>query len=204
MKKSTIIFIFIIFFIIILKTINAADNSGQIQINVVGDDCNYNFKEGWNFFSFCSELQETDIVTVLSSIAGKYRYLLQWNPVNQEYDLYSSSASVNPFTAFDDDKSYFIYMWEDAALEVAGAESGSESRNLVEGWTAPSYPYRITRTITSIYSSIISDLRYIMKWNNVNQEFDLYSTTASVNPFNEINKGEGKFVYMWNDRVLQY
>ena len=124
-KKLVFILIFVLVF---LKTIEA-DDQGEIKVNIIDtNSCNLNFKQGWNLFSFCSKLQETEIQNVLQTISGKYRYIMQWNPINQEFDIYSSQSNQNPFSKFNDEKSYFIYMLEDISLNIPGQEAETETR----------------------------------------------------------------------------
>lgn len=205
-KRGIAIFIFLILFLGILKTISASNDQGMIVVNILetGDECTLNLKEGWNLFSFCSKLQEINLQNIFAPIEGKYRYIMKWNVPNQEFDIYSAEASEKPFTILNDNESYFIYMYEPDDLNIFGPEAGSETRNLTQGWTTPSYPYRISRIIETMYSSIMSDLRYIMKWNTNNQEFDIYSKEASEKLFHELNQGEGQFIYMFDNLTLQY
>ena len=120
MKKEVIIFI-ILFFIML---VNAADQQGTIVVNVLESECKLDFKQGWNLFSFCSNLNNPNLVNVLSQIDGKYRYIMKWNINEQSFNIYSPKAMQNPFVNFDDNSSYFIYMYEVASLDVSGQEAG--------------------------------------------------------------------------------
>jgi len=205
MEKKGLIVAFLIGSIMLAGIVKAADQEGIVNVNVIAPgNCTLNFKQGWNLFSFCSELQDINLLNILSSIQGRYRYIMKWNTTSQEFDIYSPIAIQKPFTTFDDNESYFIYMYEDKNLNVEGDEAGPEYRNLVTGWSTPSYPYRFTTTISNLISGIIQNFRYLMKWNPTNQEFDIYSKQALIKPFNEINIGEGQFIYVYSNTTLNY
>lgn len=204
MKKLILILILILEISFFIKTINSADQMGIISVNIESDECILAFKQGWNMFSFCSNLENSDIEDVLLPISSQYRYLMRWNTTKQEFDIYSPNQIEKPFTKIDDNETYFIYALENIQLEVAGIEPGPETKNLVRGWTAPSYQYRTSKRIEDIISSIREDFRYFMKWNNTKQEFDIYSPNQIEKPFDKINKGEGHFIYMENNRTWYY
>lgn len=202
MKKLVIIFAFLMLNIAISSS---QENQGQITVNIIDtSQCNLDFKPGWNLFSFCSELTETDLLTVFSEINGKYRYIMQWDKTTQAFDIYSPRSLVKPFSDLDDNESYFIYMLEPYSFKPEGIEAGAESRLLVEGWSTPSYPYRFPTLIETMILSIKPDLRYIMKWNTNNQAFDIYSPRALIQPFYDIKMGEGQFIYMIKENILNY
>ena len=163
----------------------------------------YDFEEGWNLFSFCSNLGNPNLVDVLSSIDGKYRYVMRWNLTDQSFNIYSPKAIQKPFDDFDDNSSYFIYMFEEASLNVVGQEAVTEERNLVEGWNTPAYQYRFPTLITTMISGIINNFRYIMKWDTASQEFIIYSKRSENKPFNEIFPGEGRFIYMEDKGTIE-
>jgi len=199
MKKMCII----IFILITISSINA-DNQGAIIVNIAGDDCVLDFLEGWNLFSFCKNLNNNDLNQILSPIQGKYRYIMKWNLTTQSFEIYSPQATQNPFTILDDNVSFFIYMYEPALLEIPGQNPSIEKRYLIEGWNTPAYQYSFSTTITNMFQGITDKLRYIMKWNSRNQEFEIYSPQAASNPFNQINKKEGRFIYMKEPSSIDY
>lgn len=193
-----------ILLILLIPVVQAADDRGTITVTIQEGNCILNFKQGWNLFSFCSELQNTNLLNIFSSIEGKYRYVMKWNLTKQEFDIYSPRAIEKPFSTLDDNESYFIYALEPIKLDVPGVQAGAETRNLVRGWSTPSYPYRFTTLITNMIIEIQENLRYLMKWNTINQEFDIYSKRAIIKPFYDINIGEGQFIYMENSDILNY
>lgn len=200
----------VILFVLIMNLgFVGADGQGSISVTLdeSSGDCVLGFSEGWNLFSFCSELEgNEDLATLLSPLEGKYRYVMVWDKSTQVFEIYSPRRNdAQPFYAFDDDKSYFIYMEEPTIFNVAGTESGSESRNLIEGWSSPSYPYRNSLFIEDLISGFRDDLRYLMKWSSAKQEFDVYSLERSgAQPFDIINMGEGQFIYLRSPNILVY
>lgn len=204
MKKE----VMILLFLISIMQVSAVNQQGSIIVNIPeGDggaigDCKLDFKEGWNLFSFCSNLNNPNLIDVLSQIDGKYRYVMKWDSSSQSFDIYSPKATQKPFTVLDNNSSYFIYMFENASLDILGQDVINEERNLIEGWNTPAYQYKFSTLIDDIFKDVIDNFRFLMKWNTTNQEFAIYSKRSQVNPFNEIFKGEGRFIYMENPDTI--
>ena len=125
---------------------------------------------------------------------------MEWDTSTQEFKIYSPRAEIPQFTEFNDDKSYFIYVTEDTDLIIEGSEPDPETRNLVEGWNSPSYPYRNTISLFTTTTSIETNLRYIMKWDNILQLFKIYSPkSVEPSPFSQLSQGEGMFINMYGE-----
>lgn len=195
MKKTGIFLIGILFCILFIRFASAS-NQGVLDINILGGgDCSINFNKGWSFFSFCKNLDDNNASVVFSSIENKYRYLMKWNPVKQEFDIFSPKSSVNPIPDLNDNEGYFIYLYNPDNLMVKGSSSNGELRNLVTGWNSPGYQLSFSTPIDSLTASINDDYRYIMKWDSFRQEFEIYSQRSTRNPFSEINETESFFIY---------
>ena len=188
---------------VIIFPIATAD-TGQIEVNIFQEDCIIDFQEGWNLFSFCKNLNDNNLANVLSSISDKYRYVMVWDETQQSFEIYSPRASQNPFTTFNDNYSYFIYMYEQVTLDISGSIPPTEQRNLPEGWTTPAYQYDFSTAVADIFQNTWVNFRYIMKWDNINQEFQIYSKSSSNNPFTQINSKEGRFIYMYDSSTIDY
>lgn len=192
--------------ILILAGIVSASDKGTITVDISGSDgeCNLNLINHYNFFSFCSNLQNPSISNVFSAIQGNYRFIARWNPAAQEFEYYDVMNPNKPFTNFNDEEAYFVYMNQPSLLNVPGDEAGLESRNLLASYNAPSYPYRSSKPIETMIQNIRSDLRFLSKWNPAIQNFDYYDVMNPEKPFTEINSGEGQLLYMLNPNTLQY
>jgi hypothetical protein len=190
--KKTFIFMFCI---ILLIKLTSAVNQGTLEISIVGDKCMLNFAKGWNFFSFCKNLEDNNPSVVFSSVENKYRYVMRWNPLKQEFDIYSPKSLNNPIPDLNDDESYFIYFYNPDSLEVHGSSVISESKSLESGWNAPAYQMDFSTPISLLTEPIEEDYRYVMKWNSLEQEFDIYSPKSMNNPFDSISQSEGLFIY---------
>jgi len=206
MKKR--VFLLILFFILInlsrnFQLINSSDQ-GRIIVELEDSECNLYFKQGWNLFSFCKNLRNTDLEEVFSPLKDKFRYIMRWNTTSQKFDIYSKRSIEKPFTKLDDNESYFIYMYEEANISIKGDEVRDEKRYLVRGWTAPSYQLGFSTSIEEVLKNVYENFRYIMKWNTTSQKFDIYSKRSIEKPFKTINKGEGQFIYMENNSIIEY
>ena len=205
MKNKGALIAFSVSVFLISISFIGADEKGVIQVNVLdSSECILNFVEGWNFFSFCQNLQDPDLEDVFSAISGDYRYIMKWSQQNQEFEIYSPRSAEKPFAAVNDNESYFIYMNKPATIKITGTPALSESRDLIEGWNAPSYQYFKLMPIETMTSTISSDFRYIMKWSQQNQEFEIYSPRSAEKPFTDINPTEGQFIYMNKPNTLVY
>ncbi|MEK6952161.1 MAG: hypothetical protein AABX29_04030 [Nanoarchaeota archaeon] len=197
-----IILISVIFLgIVITNNIKYTGNAvGIVTSEVVNTNCFISLKEGWNFISFCANATNKEINSILSGIGNNYKYIMLWNETNQKFDIYSILSNEKPFNDFDFSKGYFIYLTKDNISLIIGGESyNSYQKNLIFGWNAPGYVYTDSMNINDLTRFIQDDFRYIMKWNNIDQKFDIYSPLASSNPFTSINKGEGQFIYIKNN-----
>lgn len=188
--------------ILFIRFVSAAGTAGSLNINIIESQCLLDFGEGWNFFSFCRNLIDKNASNVFSSAENNYRYIMRWNQEKQEFDIFSPRSSRNPVPDLNDDESYFIYFYSNSYLDVNGTSPGDESRNLVEGWNAPSYQLGFSKTIDSLTLPIEYQYRYIMKWNLSRQEFDIFSQKSLKNPFGTIDQEEGFFIYSKEDLIL--
>ncbi|MBI2499737.1 hypothetical protein HYV88_05835 [Candidatus Woesearchaeota archaeon] len=180
-------------------------DTGIVLSKVVDTDCVLNLKEGWNFISFCANVTNKEIISVLSGIGSNYKYIMQWNETNQKFDIYSILSNEKPFNDFDFSKGYFIYLTKDNLnLIIVGESYNLYQKNLIFGWNTPGYVYTTSMSIDDLTRFIQNDFRYIMKWNNIDQKFDIYSPLASRNPFTSINKGEGQFIYIKNNDGISF
>lgn len=156
---------------------------------------------GWNFISIPVILQNRDIGHVLRNLGGKYEYLLEWDNIIQEFKIYSVKGT-REFDEFDSDKSYFIYMNQEADLLIEGNLYGSVDIWLNKGWNSPIYPYNFTQIITNgKYYNI--NFEYKLGWNTLRQEFDVHSAKSS-GAESSIKIGEGLMLYIPQTDILFY
>jgi len=149
--------------------------------------------EGWNFISFNVEPVDKSITSVLAPIEGKYSYLLEWDSENQEFRVWSEEGTKE-FTKFNMNKSYFIFLKEDAIMNLSGSRFGNFNLTLLTGWEAPNYPYEYNASVSgnTFYNINFS---YMMIWDVASQEFKIYSIYSSNPEFNKISAGEGYFIH---------
>ncbi|MEM2874320.1 MAG: hypothetical protein QW063_02670 [Candidatus Nanoarchaeia archaeon] len=167
--------------------------TGEIKLNLF-PPCYWAALLGWNFFSFCSEIQNTTISNVTAQIIGQYDYILRWNPSLQAYELYSIYSNNNSFNSFDLNESYFIHFNSAANLTLPGSPRGDLNLSLWQLWNAPTYPYEFPGNV-SIYLATINGFNYMLKWDALSQAYLLYSVFSSANPFSQIGVAEGQFIF---------
>lgn len=177
---------------VILLPANAAV-AGEIRLNFI-PPCYWAALLNWNFFSFCSEIQNTSVSNVTAPVTGQYDYVLRWNSSLQAYELYSIYSANNTFSDFNLNESYFIHFNSPANLTLAGPSRGNLNLSLWQLWNAPTYPYEFSGNV-SIYLATIEGFKYMLKWDAISQAYILYSVFSSANPFTQIQPTEGQFIY---------
>lgn len=165
--------------------------------------CSIQLKEGWNFISLCAYKNNQSFENVLGSHINNTRYILEWDKTNQNFKVWSPRSNNNPITRFNTNLSYFLYYVNNSTLSVSGTLYDDLNVSLNEGWNTPIYPYASSTNITKLISSINDSFRYLMKWNHSNQQFLIYSSRSTNNPFEKIGKGEGQFIYVYSDDILE-
>ncbi|MBD3361532.1 hypothetical protein GF358_01940 [Candidatus Woesearchaeota archaeon] len=169
--------------------------TGTASLNIIAA-CSIEFKQGWNFISFCANETNRNITSVLSPINQSIRFVLEWDTPNQEFKVYTPRAATPPFDIFNLSKSYFVY-YDDTSnttVSLTGPAFNNINLSLQQGWETPNYPYSVTANITQYLDTIPGKYRFMQKWNYTPQEFMIYSALSSNNPFYQISAGEGQFI----------
>ena len=176
---------------------------GVVSINIM-QACTISLVNEFNFISLCANSTDMSIANVLSSIAGKYDFVLRWNKTRQEFDTYSPEASENGFNGFEMNESYFIFMKEASTLGLSGDEPGDMNISMGQEFNPPSYPYLFSGNVSRYINPIASDVSFVLKWNKTAQEFVTYAPEAAVQQFDMIDSGEGQFIFVLTPTVLRY
>jgi hypothetical protein len=173
---------------------------GKIFVQIL-PKCSAELKPGWNLVSLCLN-KSGKIDEIFNYNLTNFRYVLRWNEAKAAFDVYSPKATNNPFDATELNESYFILVYNNYSLGYAGSDTGDLAIEMQKGWNNPSWPYEFNASIEKYFNSSLH--RYLMKWNNDKQEFDIYSPLSSSNPFNEIFVGEGQFIFSKIAHTLFY
>lgn len=175
---------------------NVSSQTGHVYLLVVGA-CNPDLVQGWNLFSICANVSNSSVDSVLSSLGSDYRYVMEWDEVNQDFEIYSPRAASNPFDEFNWSRSYFVYYYPASGiLALQGSDYDDLDIFAAYGWDVPFYPYTFTANVSDYLDSIHNDYRFMMKWDAPLQEFDIYSPRAVNNPFTTIDEGDGQYIYV--------
>lgn len=182
-------------------------STGTLSLYIIGG-CKFNLSQGWNFISFCVDETNKTIESVLAPVNPSIRFVLEWNSSAQEFIIYSPKASDPPFTKFNFSKSYFIYYTDTTSslVSLTGEAYGDINISLQQGWETPNYPYVFQSNITKYLNTIDGKYRFLQKWNYTPQEFIIYSSLSSDNPFYQIEMGEGQFLLITDPAgaILRY
>lgn len=181
---------------------NGCSTTQEQRVCFLGN-CTVSVSQGWNFVSLCSQLSDYQVESVFAPINGSYEYILQWDEIGQEFELWSRLGQKD-FTDLDPDKSQFIfYQGSTTAFNLSGPDYQALSKSLVQGWEAPIYPFTFESTVTgSQFYSV--DFNYMLRWNGVFQEFDIYSPQAQSQGFTTIPPGEGFFIHSDGGQTLNF
>jgi hypothetical protein len=147
----------------------------------------YHFVPGWNLFSLPALPKDTSISYILEPIQGKYSAV--WAKLGANWK--SSSQPFSPLTDLALDQSYYIYITDANAVDLAieGNLQDSTTINLVTGWNLVGYP----RPTSDSISNVLSGVTYDVVWTKLGA-----SWKSSVQPFSPLVNfvpGGGYFVY---------
>lgn len=184
------------------KPTTMASSYGTISLEILADQMELNLTEGWNFVSFFVEPNNYSITGMLTSIDGSYDYIQEWNSSEQDFSVWSKYGQQD-FIAFDRNKSYFIYMNQNDTLLLDGRYLGNLTIDIVSGWESPDYIYEYYSNVTgdTFYNATFT---YMQKWNSSDQEFLVYSSLQSDNPFDRVEAAEGYLLRTEGGRIVYY
>lgn len=133
--------------------------------------CERNLSTGWNLISLYKQPSNTDIASVLSSIAGKYTIV--WAYINGSWKAYVPAyPGFSDLTTMEAGKGYWINMTEAETLIVTGS-TPSTSIPLVSGWNLVGYNSSTSRSVADALNSIAG--KYISVWAFVNGGWKVYN-----------------------------
>ncbi len=164
--------------------------------------CNITMGNYWNSISLCANPTNKSIESVLAGL--DYNYVMRWNTTSQQFDIWSKDAPTNPFTEFETNESYFVFLNSGSVLTIPGTFNLDMNISMDQYWNEPAYPYEFNTTVEKAMSSINGSYEFVMKWNNAAQQFDIYSPIQIVKPFTDIFVGEGLLVYTNATPTLEY
>lgn len=183
-----------------LAPLTAMQASGTVSFRIIGT-CSGPIIQGWNLISLCANVSNTNITAVLSGI--DFRYVMRWNETSQNFQIFSPLAATNPFTRFEINRSYFVYLNSvSGSIEPNSNTNGDLNITLTPGWSTPSWPYEFNVNFTRYFNSTVH--RYQMKWNATTQQFVIYSPRAASPPPSTMFVGDGQFIYSDVTNVLSY
>lgn len=204
MVKGGVKFLVIVMSVTLLATMLFA-LGGELGWNITGDAVStigltilggevqrINLTQGWNFISFFVQMNDYDVEDVFRSIDGYYVYIQEWDPSNQDFDIWSKYGQKD-FTALEKNKSYFIWVTQDIELEVRGLFYENWTIAVLPGWDTPNYVFYTSSNVSgnSFYGTTFD---YMQKWNASNQEFLAYSPLAASKPFDKVHQSEGYLI----------
>ena len=106
---------------------------------------------GWNLISLPLTQSDESIDSVLSSIAGKWDYILIYNATDNSDHWKSNSTfkpdQLNDLKTMDHTMGLWINMTENCTLELMGYEANSTSIPLYAGWNLVGYPTQNNETV---------------------------------------------------------
>jgi hypothetical protein len=149
---------------------------------------------GWNLISFNVHPGNTDIATVLSSIAGNYNLVYAWDATG----AHSSSGNwikyapppappyANTLHNLDETMGFWIRMTAADTLEVTGTVPVTTNINLsvnAGGWNLVGYPSAVNRSLPAVFSSngVGTDfsLVYSFRANDATDPWKLFNRTGA-------------------------
>ena len=168
---------------------------------------------GWNLISIPVLLGDTDIVSVLSTIQGKYDLVVGYKPADPEdpWTKYNVDAPsfVNDLAEIDETMGLWIRTTQQVILTLfnpkgtSGASPVADGISLYAGWNLVGYPSTTARPIADALSSIEGKYDLVATydswdtadhWKKYNAE-----APAFVNDLTEMRPGRGYWIRVTED-----
>ena len=176
-----------------LEKVTGLSSTGTVSINLM-PKCNIPLRDGYNLISLCANITNSSVLKVLEQINGKYDFVLRLNTTSQIFDVFSPSATTNPFTDFQENESYFIFMNQNATLGIVGTEFGDMNISLSQEFNAPSYPYQFAANVSK-YLLPTENALFALFWNETTQTFKIFSPESASQEIEIVRRGNGQFIY---------
>ena len=166
----------------------------------------FNLHQGWNLISFDVFPFDPAIASVLSDVAGKYTRVLAFDchsgtpglSYYPDLPMLSSLQHMDPFHG------YWIYMTQNATLQVEGAEiSDTTPLYLCAGWNLVSYLPESPLPVSTALASIDGLYSVVLGWDNGALSYypDL---PPALNSLHQLEPGHGYWIKMTAPATLVY
>jgi uncharacterized membrane protein len=133
----------------------ASDTSGNIldftwHFQIIDNGVfNIGIRQGWNLISLPLVQADTSVVSVLSSIDGKWDVVKYYDSTTMAWKSYRVGSSVNTLTDLDNTMGFWLHATVNATLTVYGMPAANTIIMLKAGWNLVGYPsLNSTRTIS--------------------------------------------------------
>ena len=191
-----LLFLFLAVFFVSLEspTGRLTTGSGFVSAYVI-EQCSKTFVNGWSLFSICSNETNTSFQNILGAAYTGTRFILRWNATLQAFQVWSPLLASPSFTDFDLDEAAFVLKANTAEfITFNGTFFEDRTINLAGGYNAVAYHYTFTADVGDYLSTINGQFRFVLKWDDNQQQFLIYSPLAASPEFTTISKGQGQFI----------
>ncbi|HHT9121832.1 MAG TPA: Ig-like domain-containing protein [Candidatus Wunengus sp. YC63] len=176
-------------------TVQVKDNDGYRALDTFGVSVLKSYKfanAGWYLISLTSQPVDTNITTVLSPLAGKYKTV--WNYSDGAWKVYyPDNPGFSDLSAIEAGKGYWIEMKEAANFSTKGSTVGGQSLSLVKGWNLVGLNSTESITPSDAFASIAG--RYLSVWAYIDGVWKSYDpNNAGASDLTTIEPGYGYWI----------
>ena len=163
-----------------------------------------NLYPGWNLISICLDTENSDILSVLSPIAGLYRSVWAYDAASGEWERYipDGPTFLNNLDTMEPGRGYWIDMMDEAILTVTGRQMINMAVQLHRGWNLVGYnSYSMIQSRDTALASIAGKYTSIWTYDSTTQSWLRYISGSSsfLNNLNELESSKGYWIYVEED-----
>ena len=164
---------------------DGTSDTGDVTVHVGAATHSIDLVPGWNLVSFNLRPPDTDVVDVLSSLAGNYDLVYAWDGATQSWLRHDNVGSpYDPLSTLTEKMGFWIHMTAADTLVVAGSVP-DVSTNIPlysngSGWNLVGYPSLGTNALPGALSGhgAAFSLAYAYHANDPIDQWKVYDQTA--------------------------
>lgn len=134
------------------------ERSVLITITNTYPEFSIDLKKGWNLISLPVAMRTSDIVSLLSSIDGKYDTLQYYDPLDQNdyWKVYNKDKPnyVNDLRDLNRSMGFWLHATSDCTLVINGTHPAVTDVPLFAGWNMVGYPSTRNMTVAQAFSGL--------------------------------------------------
>ncbi len=162
-----------------------------------------NLEDDWNMFSVPIEPLDTDIVEVLSPLAGKYESVAAYDTETDTWLVYNPVFIVSTLNEIRAGVGYWIKMNQAGqSLTVEGTEPATTTMVLKKGWNLVGYKSLNGRDIVQAITSVAAQCETVSLYDSATDTWLVYNPVFIVSTLTSMSPGYAYWMKILADDVL--